>query len=126
MQQQSSPAGNVIYLDPNAGRPKARVIRLTAAAIDRHLNGERAGPEVAEGVVRIDEAALMVTIGQRIRQWRRQRGMSQSDLAEAVDCDRSAVCRWETGQRAPSLAHLVAVGRALGCPPAALLSDDPR
>lgn len=125
MEQQVQRAGKVIYLNPSHGRPPARIIRLTRAAIDRHLLRDQRPPEdVAENVVRVDEAALMVVVGQQIR-WRRQAcGMSQLDLAEVLDCDRSAVCRWETGQRAPTLAHLVAVGQALGCTPAQLLEDN--
>ncbi len=116
--------GNVIYLDPRHGRPAARIIRLTREAIDRRLAGERAGPvEVAAGVIRVDEAALMVAVGGQIRQRRTGCGMSQLDLAEVLDCDRSAVCRWETGHRVPTLAHLVALSRALGCEPAELLGD---
>ena len=40
------------------------------------------------------------------------------DLAAAVAhlaVDRTAVSRWEAGERLPSLAHLAALGRALGC-----------
>jgi ribosome-binding protein aMBF1 (putative translation factor) len=125
MEQARPRAGNVIYLDPSHGRPAARIIRLTREAIDRRLAGERAGPvEVAAGVIQVDEAALMVAVGRQIRQRRTACGMSQLDLAEVLDCDRSAVCRWETGQRVPTLAHLVALGRALGCAPAALLEND--
>ena len=125
MEQHARRTGKVIYLDPRQGRPTARIIRLTREAIDRRLNGERAGPvEVAEGVGRVDEVALMVAVGHQIRQRRTRRGMSQSDLAEVVDCDRSAVCRWETGQRAPTLAHLIAIGRALDCLPADLLAGE--
>lgn len=125
MEQPRPRAGNVIYLDPHHGRPTARIIRLTREAIDRRLAAERAEPvELAAGVIRIDEAALMLTVGRQIRQRRTTCGMSQLDLAEVLDCDRSAVCRWETGQRVPTLAHLVALGRALGCEPAALLGTD--
>jgi ribosome-binding protein aMBF1 (putative translation factor) len=124
LEHPSQHTGNVTYLNPDRGRPTARVIRLTAAAIDRRLNPERADPETAEGVITVDEEVLMAAVGRQIRQWRHLRGMSQSDLAEAVRCDRSAVCRWESGQRAPSLAHLVALGRALRCPLATLLDDD--
>lgn len=125
MEQRVQRAGKVIYLDPNHDRPTARIIRLTREAIDRRLNGERAGSdEVAETAVRINEAALRVRVGHQIRERRTRLGMSQQDLAEALDCDRSAVCRWETGHRAPTLAHLVAIGPVLDCTPADLLAED--
>jgi DNA-binding transcriptional regulator YiaG len=118
-------AGKVIFLDPSHGRTTARIIRLTRDAIDRRLSAESASPaEVAPEVIMIDEAALMVAVGHQIRQRRTALGMSQHDLAVVLDCDRSAVCRWETGQRAPTLAHLIAIGRALGCTSADLLASE--
>lgn len=71
----------------------------------------------------VDEAAIQGAIGRAIAARRTAVGMTQTTLAILVGCDRSAVCRWETGQRAPSLGHLVAIGRALGCGAAALLDE---
>lgn len=34
-----------------------------------------------------------------IREWREHRGLSQQQLADRVDADRSTVWRWEAGQR---------------------------
>lgn len=97
-------AGKVIFLDPTHGRPTARVIRLTRDAIDRRLSAAPANSgELDPAVVQVDEEALMVAVGRQIRQRRTALGMSQHDLAVMLDCDRSAVCRWETGQRAPTL-----------------------
>ena len=36
-------------------------------------------------------------VGQRIRQIRIEKGMSQTDLALAMDTDKSAVSKWELG-----------------------------
>jgi DNA-binding XRE family transcriptional regulator len=46
---------------------------------------------------------------------RRQRGMSQTDLARAIGVTRPAVSRMEAGASNPSLAVLVALADALGC-----------
>ena len=95
-------------------------IRLTAAAIDRRLRRERAGdrgPRTADGVA--------MRLGREIARRRRLRGMTQEALAAAVACDRSLVCRWERGQRTPTLPRLLVLARALGCDAGALLADPP-
>jgi ribosome-binding protein aMBF1 (putative translation factor) len=66
---------------------------------------------------------LAVRIGEEIGNRRQQLGMSQHDLARAIGCDRSAVSRWEMGLRLPSVPHLIAIGRALGCGARALLPE---
>ena len=63
-------------------------------------------------------------LGANIKRWRQRRGLSQAALAAAVGCDRSVVCRWEAGLRTPTLGHLLALGRALGCGAAALLPEE--
>jgi len=40
----------------------------------------------------------METMGQRIKALREARGMSQQQLADAVDVSKSAVSQWELGQ----------------------------
>jgi DNA-binding XRE family transcriptional regulator len=71
-----------------------------------------------------ESAALMVAIGRNIEGWRQRRELTQDELAAMVGCDRSAVCRWETGNRLPSLRHLMTLGRALGCDARALLPEE--
>ena len=93
-------------------RQRARA-RLTAAALDRRAAAER-------GVA----APAARQIGAKIAGWRRRRGMTQAALAATVRCDRSVVCRWEAGLRTPTLGHLLALGRALGCGAAALLPHE--
>jgi transcriptional regulator with XRE-family HTH domain len=63
-------------------------------------------------------------IGENIERWRRRQGQSQAALAAAIGCDRSVVCRWEAGVRTPTLGHLLALGRALGCGAADLLPHE--
>lgn len=87
---------------------------LTAAAIDRRLARE------ADDIT-ANAGQVAVLVGRNVERWRRQRGMTQEELALAIRCNRSAVSRWEAGRRLPSLTHLLALGEALGCGAAALL-----
>ena len=45
---------------------------------------------------------------------RRQSGLSQQEVAEALDVSRQAVSRWETGVAAPSTENLVELARLYG------------
>ena len=53
-------------------------------------------------------------LGTRIAQWRRARGLTQRDLANAVGVSVSAVSYWESNTHPPSQKHLDAIVRALG------------
>lgn len=54
---------------------------------------------------------------------RKEKGLSQQELAEAVGVSRQAVSRWETGQSAPSTENLVALCTIYGVSLDALLGD---
>ena len=45
---------------------------------------------------------------------RRQSGLSQQEVAEALDISRQAVSRWETGAAAPSTEKLIELARLYG------------
>jgi DNA-binding XRE family transcriptional regulator len=62
-------------------------------------------------------------IGEAITARRQAAGLSQTELAQAIGCNRSAISRWEMGTRLPALPHLLALGRALGCGAGALLPE---
>lgn len=47
---------------------------------------------------------------------RKQSGLSQQELAEALDVSRQAVSRWETGASAPSTEKLIELARLYGVP----------
>lgn len=55
-------------------------------------------------------------LGERIRQLRTARGLSQEALAEALDVSRQAVAKWERGASLPSMANLLALSRVSGVP----------
>lgn len=55
-------------------------------------------------------------IGQRIRQIREQKKMTQKDLSDLSDLDRSYITSIENGQRNISIINLEKLANALGVP----------
>jgi transcriptional regulator with XRE-family HTH domain len=55
-------------------------------------------------------------IGQRIRQIREQKKMTQKDLSDLSDLDRSYITSVENGQRNISIINLEKLANALGVP----------
>ena len=53
-------------------------------------------------------------IGQTIRQLRKQKNMTQEELANAVGVSIAAVSKWESGKSCPDIALLPAIARRLG------------
>lgn len=66
----------------------------------------------------------MTALGRRLASSREVAGMTQTDLAQAVGLDRSAVSRMEKGERKLSVPELVTVAQALGRP-LAFFVDEP-
>lgn len=60
-------------------------------------------------------------IGERIRQARRDAGLSQAQLGELIGRDHKTVHRWETAITHPSLPDLIRLARALKRPIADLV-----
>lgn len=53
----------------------------------------------------------------KIRYYRKQAGLTQKQLAEAVGVDQSAVARWESGENNPTAARIMQIADVLGCNP---------
>lgn len=53
-------------------------------------------------------------IGIRIKEARKAAGLTQQQLAEAIDVYAKDVCRWEKGERTPSLKAFTDICRVLG------------
>lgn len=53
--------------------------------------------------------------GENIRLMRKARGMTQGQLAEAVDVRTPSVSRWESGKAIPRDHHKIAIATALDC-----------
>ncbi|MBA2755315.1 MAG: helix-turn-helix domain-containing protein [Chloroflexia bacterium] len=128
----ASRAPGLQALLPVATPPRQPTTQLTLPGTAPHEDGmrprdgwNRRGHDLTGPPVSVDEAALMATVGRQILDHRKRLGLSQYTLAAAIHCDRSAVCRWESGNRMPSLTHLVGLCQVLGCSPATLLGMEP-
>jgi transcriptional regulator with XRE-family HTH domain len=65
------------------------------------------------------------TLGLRIATLRREKGISQAALAEAMGMARNHVVDIETGARNTGVWSLLLICRELGLPPASLFEDFP-
>ncbi len=60
-------------------------------------------------------------LGNRIRNLRKQRNLSQQELADLMVVSRAAIANWESGNRLPDLSMLTRMSRCLGIEPFFLL-----
>lgn len=65
-------------------------------------------------------------LGTRIRALRKERGLSQESLAQALEVSRQAVTKWEDGSSLPSTANLFALSGFFGVPLAELTGTPER
>ena len=61
-------------------------------------------------------------IGPNVRRWRKKRGLSQEELAEAAGIHRTQVGLVERGEREPGLGNISRLAGALEIPPGALFN----
>lgn len=64
-------------------------------------------------------------IGQRIKTMRLSRGMTQADLARAINQSQSSITMYETGRREPDFETLEAFADVFNVPLASLMGSDP-
>jgi transcriptional regulator with XRE-family HTH domain len=64
-----------------------------------------------------------VIIGKTVRKLREQRGLSQQRVAEAANLSLNFVSDIERGVKSVTLATILKLAHALGCPPGELLVD---
>jgi DNA-binding XRE family transcriptional regulator len=96
-------------------RKQERMAVSVSSLIAAPVDAERAGTAPPLGGRSRPRTGLAIQVGANIRRWRRERGMSQTKLAAAVGRARTALCRWESGDRLPSLATLARVAWVLEC-----------
>jgi transcriptional regulator with XRE-family HTH domain len=63
-------------------------------------------------------------LGERVREHRRTRGLTQEALAEALELSVAYVSLIERGGRNPPYTTVVAIARALGIPTARIVAED--
>ena len=63
-------------------------------------------------------------LGERVREQRRVRGLTQEALAEALDLSVAYVSLIERGGRNPPYTTVEAIARALGLPASRMVADD--
>jgi len=63
-------------------------------------------------------------LGERVREQRRNRGLTQEALAEALELSVAYVSLIERGGRNPPYTTVVAIARALGVAPSRIVADD--
>lgn len=73
----------------------------------------------------ISEAEVAAAIGRRIAQARVAAGMTLRTLAAHLGVDHSTLAGYEAGRRPLRVTQLVAIARAVGLAPAALLIEPP-
>lgn len=65
------------------------------------------------------------TLGRRIQEARKARGLSQESLGERLGVSRQAVSKWEADAAVPELENLIAMSRIFGVTIGALLGVEP-
>lgn len=56
-----------------------------------------------------------MSVGQKIREYRKARGMTQQQIADLFGIKTASVSEWESGKSTPSTDKLVRLAKALGC-----------
>ena len=67
-------------------------------------------------IVCIEFEVKTVKLNERLISLRKDKRMSQQDLAEALNVSRQAVSRWEVGIAIPSMDNLLALSKLFGVP----------
>jgi len=71
----------------------------------------------------MDNKSLLFALGARIKRTRRVAGMTQEELASALDVNNITVSRWETGKQSPDYITLWRISDVLGISLSTLLED---
>jgi transcriptional regulator with XRE-family HTH domain len=70
------------------------------------------------------ECSSMVAIGERIKESRKQKSLTQQELAEKLNVTRSAISNWEVGRNYPDLDLIIQISELFGITLDQLLKED--
>jgi len=62
----------------------------------------------------MDKEKQLVLLGEKVKEYRKEKNLTQSQLAHAISKDREAISRLERGIINPSFLHLKEVCKGLG------------
>ena len=88
------------------------IIVLLIRALLKYLNDKKTTPE---------QEIIRRSLGEVLKEYRQQSGMTQEYVAEALGVSRQAVSKWETGVAEPSTSNLLALAKLYGVDPGDLL-----
>ena len=88
------------------------IIVLLIRALLKYLNDKKTTPQ---------QEILRRSLGEVLKEYRQQSGMTQEYVAEALNVSRQAVSKWETGAAEPSTSNLLALAKLYGVDPGDLL-----
>ena len=88
------------------------IIVLLIRALLKYLNDKKTTPE---------QELIRRSLGEVLKEYRQQSGMTQEYVAEALGVSRQAVSKWETGVAEPSTSNLLALAKLYGVDPGELL-----
>ena len=67
---------------------------------------------------------LSIAVGQTFARMRRERGMTQSQVAEAAGLQQAFISRFENGRTNPTLKTMTDIAAVFGCAPTVTLEFD--
>jgi transcriptional regulator with XRE-family HTH domain len=73
----------------------------------------------------LEQLETLAAVGRRLREWRRFRRRTQSEVAAAVGITQASVSNYELGRRDPGISTLLGVAEYLEVPPGDLLTGLP-
>lgn len=65
-----------------------------------------------------------MTLGQNIKKYRKQKGLTQSELAEMIDLKNITIRKYESDDREPSIETITKIAAALEVPAGKLIEDN--
>lgn len=65
-----------------------------------------------------------ISLGEKIRDYRKKAGLSQEQLAEKLNVSRQTITKWETNKGVPDISNLIAISDEFGVTLDELIKED--